>query len=63
MFNMASMAREECASDPEEIRYAKWLAEVNKLLDSEVYSDDLAFDLYSDNCTPQEAVDEILANG
>lgn len=62
MFNMATMARDECASDPEDIRYAKWIAEVNKLLGSEVDKDGLAFDLYSDNCTPQEAADEILAN-
>ncbi|MDU8351081.1 hypothetical protein RYA05_04125 [Pseudomonas syringae pv. actinidiae] len=63
MFNMASMAREECAESPEDLAYSAWLAKVTQILGSgtPVDPDGLAFDLYSDGCNPEDAAAEIRA--
>ncbi|MBI6727339.1 hypothetical protein YA0089_27365 [Pseudomonas viridiflava] len=63
MFNMASMAREECAESPEDLAYSAWLGKLIEILgsDVEVDPDGLAFDLYSDGCDPENAASELAA--
>jgi hypothetical protein len=65
MLNMATMAADECRQTPEENAYERWISDVEKVLERPVQlnSDEESdlFDLYSDKCSPQEAVDEIRA--
>lgn len=64
MFNMATMAADECREDAEDRRWYRWQAQAAKILGRDlVYGsdDDMLHDLYCDGCTPDEAVTELLA--
>ncbi|MBF8780974.1 hypothetical protein IV505_14755 [Pseudomonas fulva] len=64
MFNMATMAADECREDADERRWNRWQAEAAKILDRDLVfgsDDDMLHDLYCDGCTPAEAVTELLA--
>lgn len=65
MFNMATMAADECRADAEERTYYRWIDKASELLGHQVVlgsqeESDL-HDLYADDCTPDEAVTELLA--
>ncbi|MFD2641823.1 hypothetical protein [Pseudomonas japonica] len=65
MFNMATMAADECRADAEERTYYRWIDKASALLGNQVglgsrEESDL-HDLYADGCTPAEAVTELLA--
>lgn len=63
MFNMASMAADECRADAAEIAYTKWLSDVGIVVGfyvaegSQLESD--LFDYYADKATPVEAAAEV----
>lgn len=65
MFNMATMAADECRTDASEIAYGRWISRLGAILGhfiadgSQEESD--AFDLYSAGCTPAEAAAEMRA--
>jgi hypothetical protein len=65
MFNMATMAADECREDAQDLSFRKWANKAGKLLGRYVAdgSDDEndLFDLYADGCTPSEAVTELRA--
>lgn len=64
MFNMATMAAEECREDAEDRRWYRWEAQAAKILGRDLVSgsdDDMLHDLYREGCTPAEAVTELLA--
>ena len=61
--NMATMARYESATLPEEREYAAWLKQVRVLVSCEVDENGLASDLHADGATPEEAANELRANG
>ncbi|MGE8453534.1 MAG: hypothetical protein ACN6OP_23565 [Pseudomonadales bacterium] len=64
MFNMATMAADECREDAQERHWHRWQAQAAKILGRDlVYGsdDDMLHDLYCDGCTPAEAVTELLA--
>lgn len=64
MFNMATMAADECREDAQERRWNRWEANAAKILSRAIIDgsdDDLLHDLYCDGCTPAEAVTELLA--
>ena len=65
MFNMATMAADECRADAEERTYYRWIDKASQLLGHQVAlgseeESDL-HDLYADDCTPADAVTELLA--
>ena len=65
MFNMTTMAADECRADAEERAYYRWINKASVLLGHQVAlgsreESDL-YDLYADGCTPSEAVTELLA--
>lgn len=65
MFNMATMAADECRADAEECNYYRWIDKASQLLGHQVAlgsqeESDLG-DFYADGCTPDEAVTELLA--
>ena len=65
MFNMATMAADECHEDSSGLDYRDWLNRAGNVLGHYVVEgsreeSDL-FDLYSDGCMPREAVTELLA--
>lgn len=65
MFNMATMAAEECRADAQERAYYRWIDKASQLLGHQVAlgskeESDL-HDFYADGCTPAEAVTELLA--
>ena len=65
MFNMATMAADECRIDAEERAYYRWIGKASELLGHQVglgsrEESDL-HDFYADGCTPAEAVAELLA--
>lgn len=65
MFNMATMAADECREDSSVLTYRNWLNRAGNLLghyveDGSQEESDL-FDLYSDGCMPREAVTELRA--
>lgn len=65
MFNMATMAADECRADAEERSYYRWIGKASDLLGHQValgsqQESDL-HDLYADGCTPDEAVTELQA--
>lgn len=65
MFNMATMAADECRADAEERTYYRWINKASELLAHQVClgsreESDL-HDFYADGCTPAEAVAELLA--
>lgn len=65
MFNMTTMAADECRSDAADIAYSSWTKQVGAILGhfiaegSDEESD--AFDYYADGCTPAEAAAELQA--
>lgn len=59
--NMHTMLREENEDFPEFIAYSRWVAELQEILGSEVDRNGLAFDLFADGASPQEAADEMRA--
>lgn len=61
MINMATMARQECAATKEERVFADWLRQLQNILGSEVDENGLAWDLFADGATPDEAADEMRA--
>ena len=65
MFNMATMAAEECRADAEERTYYRWIDKASQLLGRQValgsQEESDLHDLYADDCTPAEAVTELLA--
>ena len=65
MFNMATMAADECRTDAQERTYYRWIDKASQLLGHQVAlssqeESDLG-DFYADGCTPAEAVTELLA--
>lgn len=65
MFNMATMAADECRDDSSFLAYREWLNRAGNVLGHYVVEgsqeeSDL-FDLYSDGCMPREAATELLA--
>lgn len=65
MFNMATMAADECRAVAQEHAYYRWIDKASKLLGHQVAlgsqeESDLG-DLHADGCTPAEAVTELLA--
>lgn len=65
MFNMATMAADECREDAQHLSFRKWADKAGKLLGYYIAdgSDDESdlFDLYADGCTPFVAVTELRA--
>ncbi|MDO7911375.1 hypothetical protein Q6A49_12610 [Pseudomonas sp. 22-AL-CL-001] len=65
MFNMATMAADECRADAEERTYYRWIDKASQLLGRQValgsQEESDLHDLYADDCTPAEAVTELLA--
>ncbi|MBC2676889.1 hypothetical protein [Pseudomonas baltica] len=65
MFNMATMAADECREDAEERAYYRWIDKASQLLGQHValgsHEESDLHDLYADSCTPAEAVAELLA--
>jgi hypothetical protein len=66
MFNMATMAADECREDAEDRAWRRWTEQVGKILgryvgDGSPEAEEWLSDLYLDGCTPQEAVTEMLA--
>jgi hypothetical protein len=65
MFNMATMAADECSDDSSALDYRDWLNRAGNVLGhyivegSQEESD--LFDLYSDGCMPREAATELRA--
>lgn len=65
MFNMTTMAAQECRTDAGERAYHSWLNKLGTLqgrqieLGSQAESD--AFDLFADGCSPEEAAEELEA--
>lgn len=65
MENMTTIVRAECATLPRERAFASWLAKLQASLGAEIDPDDregIAWDLFADGATPEEAADEIRAN-
>ncbi|MBV4530976.1 hypothetical protein HU719_006100 [Pseudomonas sp. SWRI107] len=65
MFNMATMAADECREDAQDRAYYRWIEKASDLLGHQVTlgsreESDL-HDFYADGCTPDEAVTELLA--
>ncbi|USU02964.1 hypothetical protein [Pseudomonas siliginis] len=67
MFNMATMAADECRTDATEMTYSRWISRLGAILGhfiaegSDEESD--AFDYYADGCTPVEAAAELKTGG
>ncbi|WP_326430311.1 hypothetical protein VQ574_21550 (plasmid) [Stutzerimonas frequens] len=65
MINMATMAADECRPSAEETKFRAWLSKAGALLGQRVAEgsedEDSLFSLYSDGCTPSEAVAELNA--
>lgn len=65
MFNMATMAADECREDPQERSYYRWIDKASELLGHKValgsQEESDLHDFYADDCTPAEAVTELLA--
>ncbi|MBC3411309.1 hypothetical protein HU720_08330 [Pseudomonas sp. SWRI51] len=65
MFNMATMAADECREDAKERAYYRWTDKASKLLGRRValgsQEESDLHDFYADGCTPDEAVTELLA--
>lgn len=59
--NMYTMLRAENSISSAEKHYSRWLNEVRKVVSFEVDENGLAFDLYADSCSPEEAAEEIMA--
>lgn len=65
MFNMTTMAADECREDAQEQTWRRWADKAGKLIGKYVADgsdeEDSLHDLYLDGCTPAEAVAEMLA--
>lgn len=65
MFNMATMAADECRADAQERTYYRWIDKASQVLGHQValgsQEESDLHDLYADDCTPAEAVTELLA--
>ena len=65
MFNMTTMAADECRSDAADIAYSGWAKQVSAILGHFIVEgsdeDSDAFDYYADGCTPAEAAAELKA--
>lgn len=65
MFNMATMAADECRADAEERTYYRWIDKASQVLGHQValgsQEESDLHDFYADGCTPDEAVTELLA--
>jgi hypothetical protein len=65
MFNMATMAADECRSDAADMAYSAWTRELGTILGRFIAEgsdeDSDAFDYYADGCTPAEAGAELTA--
>jgi len=65
MFNMATMAADECREDAQERAYYRWIDQAAKLLGHTValgsHEESDLHDFYADDCTPAEAAAELLA--
>lgn len=56
--NMYEMCKDENAVTQAEKNYGKWKRSVEHMLGSSEYDEDLMYALYSDGCTPEDAVCE-----
>lgn len=56
--NMYEMCKEENKVTQEEKNYAKWKRSVENMLGTSTFDDDFMYALYSDGCTPEDAVCE-----
>lgn len=61
--NMYEMLKSENSETQGEKDYNKWKRAVQHMLGSSDYDEDLMYDLYSDGCTPEDAVCEYYAQG
>ncbi|WP_323615207.1 hypothetical protein [Pseudomonas putida] len=65
MFNMATMAADECRAEAQERTYYRWIDKASQLLGHQValgsQEESDLHDLYADDCTTAEAVTELLA--
>lgn len=61
--SLSDFVRAECAVFPEELEYAQWLVQVRAKLGMKVSENGIAWDLFADEATPDEAADEIKALG
>lgn len=65
MFNMTTMAADECRADAQERAYYRWIDKASQLLGHQValgsQEESDLHDFYADDCTPAEAVTELLA--
>lgn len=64
MFNMATMAADECREDFQDRAWNRWIAQARKILDRYIVDDqseaeEWLHDLYCDGCQPYEAVTEV----
>lgn len=67
MKNMTTMARSECAELPEERDFMNWLSDVRAAFGTRVELDvsdreGIAWDLFRDGATPEDAAAEIRAD-
>lgn len=56
--NMYEMLKSENAETLGEKNYNKWKRSVESMLGSSVYDEDFMYALYTDGCTPEDAVCE-----
>ena len=65
MFNMATMAADECRTDAADIAYSSWTKKLGEILGHFIAEgsdeDSDAFDYYAAGCTPAEASVELKA--
>lgn len=61
--NMYEMLKSENSETQGEKDYNKWKRSVQHMLGSYDYDEDLMYALYSDGCTPEDAVCEYYAQG
>ncbi|QQO91567.1 hypothetical protein vBKpnMM1_gp168c [Klebsiella phage vB_KpnM_M1] len=59
--NMYEMLKSENSETQGEKDYNKWKRSVQHMLGSSDYDEDLMYALYSDGCTPEDAVCEYYA--
>lgn len=59
--NMYQMCKEENEVTQGEKNYAKWKRSVEHMLGNAGFDEDLMYALYSDGCTPEDAVCEFYA--
>ena len=64
MFNMATMAADECREDAQGRAWNRWVAQARKILtryvvDDQEDAEEWLHDLYCDGCDPAEAVTEV----